>query len=422
METMWSVLIVYKMREMRPYICLSQFFRLCGFVVGDGRWISDRETLLSESEKYLFTLSLYADHEEDNTEKRIYDISGELPSEYDNEGNWKNEQNKCNQTLSAALGRINEKGIITENEYAVLQEISKLYVENYLLTAEYNCQHYSYDNELMIKARSSYRKVENILFEKFKQAYVDMNKEALPFIQFSRCYCAGRIQEIEDTFEMAPCFDFYKIVSMLNELYSTDNRFVSGFFLTGQFFERKKRWSRAIQNYGKFIDLSQRRGVEEAYYRLGKIVEENEGLGAAEKYYELSETERSNYRAKYKIAVFYEFCKEDYSAAEKSYLELVEYFERILSNGEMQPQELEYLFKLYFRCGRLYLRRLDDMQRAEEYFRRAEEIGNIEIGQMGFLRSFYGPEADSYLQRTIGRFPMYQIRINRDEAEYRGKS
>ena len=38
MEKIWSVLIKYKVRELRPYICLSQFFTWCGFVVGDGRY------------------------------------------------------------------------------------------------------------------------------------------------------------------------------------------------------------------------------------------------------------------------------------------------------------------------------------------------------------------------------------------------
>ena len=92
-----------------------------------------------------------------------------------------------------------------------------------------------------------------------------------------------------------------------------------------------------------------------------------------------------------------------------------------MQSGNMQPQELEYLFKLFFRFGRLWLRRIRNMSEATECFKSAEEIENITLDQMKFLTCFYGNEAEQYLEWTIQRLPMYQIRINRQEAEWNQK-
>lgn len=420
MGKIWSVLIKYKVQELRPYICLSQFFTLCGFMVGDGRYDLGDDDLPLGSKEYLFTLSLSEQTLPENIHSTFFDISDILPEIIENENNWKTEQTKCKLLLESVLGRVNNASIISDEEYDVLLVIANLYVKNTLNVHEYNCRQYFYAKEPMKQARNAYQNVEKILFGKFKEAYINEKHESLPFIQFARCYCGARIQEIEDNLNIVSRFDFYKISNILEETIKSNSQFIAGYYLLGQMYERKGKWRAAYQTYQKYLMyIEQKEILSDVCYRLGKATEELYNLSRAYEYYIKSYEIKHNYPAKYKIAVYEEFIRKDYMNATVIYEKMIRYFTEVIQYKNMQPQELEYLFKLYFRQGRLWLMRRGNMTEAKKYFVRAEQLERITIEQMSFLVCFYGNEAEEYLDRIIRRMPMYQIRINRQEAELR---
>ena len=85
----------------------------------------------------------------------------------------------------------------------------------------------------------------------------------------------------------------------------------------------------------------------------------------------------------------------------------------------MQPQSWN-IFLNYTSDREDYgLRRKKNMTEAKKCFVKAEHLEHITLEQMKFLYAFYGNEADEYLDLLIRRMPMNQIRINRQEAEWR---
>ena len=185
-------------------------------------------------------------------------------------------------------------------------------------------------------------------------------------------------------------------------------------------YEQKGKWRAAYQTYQIYrMRISQKEILSDVCYRLGKTTEELYNLRSAYAYYKKSYEIRHNYPAQYKVAVYEEFVRRDYTKAAMFYAEMVRYFTESVQYENMQPQELEYLFKLYFRQGRLWLRRKKNMTEAKKCFVKAEHLEHITLEQMKFLVCFYGNEADEYLDLLIRRMPMNQIRINRQEAEWR---
>lgn len=423
MQDTWSVFIVYNNDGVRPHICYSQYFRLCGFVVGGAKVPESSNTWYHESRKYLFTLVLNKGILENDTysENNIFNISDMLLFTKENEGDYALEQTKCRTALKAVLNVMLAEKMLTPKEYEALSFIAKLYVKFSILINEYNCQHYFFNRDVMQSAHLAFQKMEGRLFREYQNAYIysSEEREKIPFIQFARCYCAGRMQEIEDSLSLPSRFDFYKITNILDVLTRKNSKFLAGYYLQGQLFEKKKKWGKAYGCYREFLEYNKNGFIlGDVDYRLGKMVEEMENLKQANPHYEKSYQEDGNYPALYKMGLYEEFVQKDYREAEEIYLGMIDNLQKILESGEMQPQDLEYLFKLYFRCGRLYLRRLPDMHKAQFYFRKAEEIEEIKIEQMKFMKMFYGDEAEQYLQRTIAHYPIYQMRINRQEAEW----
>lgn len=423
MQDTWSVFIVYNNDGVRPHICYSQYFRLCGFVVGEAKVPESSEMWYAESRKYLFTLVLNRGILENDTDKgnNIFDLSGSLSFNKNNEGDYDLERAKCSTALIAVLDVMLEEGLVAPKEYEALSFIAKLYAKYSILINEYNCQHYFFNRDVIQSARLAFQKMESRLFAEYQHAYIKSSeeREKIPFIQFARCYCAGRMLEIEDSLSLTSRFDFYKVINILDVLTRKNPKFLAGYYLQGQLFEKKKKWGKAYGCYREFLEYNKNGLIlGDVDYRLGKMVEELENLKQANPHYEKSYQADGNYPALYKMGLYEEFVQKDYRKAEKMYLDMIDNLQSLLESGEMQPQDLEYLFKLYFRCGRLYLRRLPDMQKAQFYFRKAEEIEDIKIEQMKFMKLFYGNEADQYLRRTIAHFPMYQMRINRQEAEW----
>lgn len=423
MDGIWSVLIRYGKEELRPYICLSEFLRLSGFVVGDGR---DTDNVIGEEQqdygKYFLTLYLSKNTDASKEDNQSIDLSDVIPIILDAEDSQLKEAIACRKLLDIFLQRLSKIELFVDSEYQSLYVLSEYYIDNCLMIHEYNCEHYFYVKEAMNKAHKIYQKVEDSLFTRYRKMRDNNEKISLSVMEFARCYCAARLLEIEDSLEMQPCFNFAKIIHVIDHLLEINPNMVAAYFLQGKMYEKKGKWRTAHQKYQEFLKhINQKEILSEVWYRLGKTAEELYDLNKAYPYYRKSQDIKNNYPAEYKLVVYEEFVQKDYIKATQIYQKMIASFTNIMQSGNMQPQELEYLFKLFFRFGRLWLRRIRNMSEATECFKSAEEIENITLDQMKFLTCFYGNEAEQYLEWTIQRLPMYQIRINRQEAEWNQK-
>lgn len=409
MQKLWTVLILYKAENLKQYIFLRNFFRICGFIVGNGKIHEDNKENIEEKKKeFLFTVSLSQDislNGESNTFFKLDDCKD------------------SKQLIISVLSKMSDYRLIQSNEYDILQQITRLYINNYIGIHEYNCKHFHYDEEQMNAAYSAYCKMEMELFELLKERY---NKEGVsPIIQHARYYSIWRVTQIEELFEKQNRYNIEKVLLALDDDADESTKIVSFYYLRGRICEAKKQWKNAEKGYYMFLERTQgMRFSSFIWYRLGKVEEEKLGLEESIQYYQKAfDLNKDSYKAKYKLAVYYEFSKTNYNyeKAEQLYQELLEQVYKMLSEGTIEPRELEYLFKLYFRCGRLYLKRLHNMSKAAEYFQKAENMESISIKQMSFLREFYGEEAEKFLKIVLNRFPMRQVRINRQEAELNQK-
>lgn len=416
MDNNLFVLVLYKLKEVKPYICLSNFLRLCGIVVEEKR-LESGEGFVKEQELEKCTCVFLLSEETIKIESKVpFLYIPPCPESV------KDDRSICSYTVKTALELLYERDIVDDEIHEGLLKVAEVYRKTSLRVHEYNFQQYFYDEELMKNARNAYQKAEEVLFNYYKEvAPQGKGKEAL-LVQYSRCFSAVRIVAIEKQFNMRETYDASLVKRALHSLVENDKNLVWGYWLLGQLSEIQDQFEEAIHYYEYCMEIYGRREggfVSDILYRIGKIYEsKNEKKRAAICYEEALRCHGDNYRAEYKVIVFWEFVKKQYTAAINGYYNMIRKFEELLQDGYLQPMELEYLFKLYFRCGRLFLRRMPDMQKARAYFEKAEGLGSTAASKMKFMQVFYGEEAEKYLKKTLDRFPMYQIRINKQETEW----
>lgn len=125
-----------------------------------------------------------------------------------------------------------------------------------------------------------------------------------------------------------------------------------------------------------------------AAYRLGLFYEDvRENYEMAAKYYELAYRNKENYKALYKIALLAER-KKDYKRAYKLYERLVSQLEYVLEYEIIQPIQVEYLFKVYYRLGKICRIHLVKYYIGLDYIDRAIKLVNEEK-YIPFFKMFY---------------------------------
>lgn len=412
MNNFLRILILYKIRELKPFICLSNFLKLCGFIVEEKIFESDNAILTEDFRQFTCAVALTNNDLETHIKSNFFYINP-----YSNQ---EDDQKVCKNTVISTLEQIKIRKILSTDICECLLRIAEVYRENNLRIYEYNSFHFFYDEGIMSETYSAYQSAEIQLFDLFKRMYVEDKAEVLPFVQYARCYSICRMHEIEKRFCKEEKYDIEKVMNTLEELVISHNEIISIYCLMGQICEAQRSWNKAYEYYSCFLKIIDKGSfASNIWYRIGKVVEEGQNLRNAQEYYQRAYLENNqNYQAEYKLLVYEEFSAKKYWEAVIGYQKLIKKYEDIMKEGNLQPKELEYLFKFYFRCGRLYLRKLFDMNKAKMYFEKEEELARVSINEMIFFTKFYGKEAEDYLRKTTGRFPMYQIRINKQEAEW----
>lgn len=151
-------------------------------------------------------------------------------------------------------------------------------------------------------------------------------------------------------------------------------------------------------------------------YRLGRFYEKvraNDEMAA--KYYELAYRNKDNYRALYKVAFFAERFG-NYEQSYDLYKQLTEQLEYILDYGMIQPIQLEYLFKVYYRMIRICRIRFKQYYKGMELVDRAIKLVN-EKKFIPFFELFYEDYAKEKEEYMINHLKLDAVMREKEELE-----
>lgn len=411
--TEWrAVLIAYRPQDVKPYICLSNFLRICGIIVGDGK--VNAEKIKISTQDFDVVININGAFEFAEPERFIIDI---YPYQ-GMESQQTDDSQICENTVLSVLEKLENQKLITASQYEVFRMIAHVYKTYELRLQEYNCQYYWHSKEIAREVYKSLISAETKLYELEKQTH-EIEMDDLVYVQYARCYIAKRACEMIRELGEESIYSSKAIIAALKSIIEKKSEFITVYFLLGSFMENvEENIDEAFEYYYLFLDKCANKCYNnEVYYRLGKLCEGRRLFNKSRIYFTKSYmSDSGSYRAKYKIAEYLEMKLKEFLKAIDLYKEIITELEYLLERGELQPIDLEYLFKVYFRCGRIFLKKFIDIEKAKYYFNKEETLAKINVSQMPFMEMFYGERAEFYLNQTKMRFPMYQIRINQQEA------
>lgn len=405
----------YLLSEVKPEICFSHFFELCGIMVKSSKIEEDNTLNPIVSEIFQKLLKIEKDggeHHPEFIEINPYKKDGQ-------EGQLTDDSEICKNTVMQALKKLKDAGMLGDAEHAALELVAKVYGDFNLRLHEYNSKYYWYDPDVARQTYYAFAAAEKRLFWLLKVNYGKLDTEGYMIIRYARCYCARRAMEMEKAMEKVSRYSARLVFEDLKEITEKLPEFITVYLLMGHVAEiNGNDREQGIRYYRMFIEkCREKQFCSEAYYRLGKIYEAKHRKEKAQECFKQSlECNPNNYRSMYKIGEYLELNCGKFFAARKMYEKIEEMLKILKEQKEMQPIELEYLFKIYFRCGRLYLKRIPNPKKAYRYFKEEEKLEAMKVSDIPFMQTFYGEEAEKYLSYTKSRFPMYQIRINQQSA------
>ena len=230
---------------------------------------------------------------------------------------------------------------------------------------------------------------------------------------------------------MDDIYDIYKVINLLESKDNTNIIAISK--LLGDIFNTIGNKGKAFRQYDTFIKNNKDKSyTSDTLYRMGDIIYD---IGDVKKTYgtlytkkdSLSFFEQSylldndNFEALKNYAYVEEFENKEYYQAEKKYHEIIKKLELLYKRKIIEPDELEGLFRTYFRLGRLYLRRLKNSELAEEYFMKAINLENLEENDLVLLEEST-QDKDKRLVKIKKELPFYQIKLNANEANWNIKT
>lgn len=423
MDNNLTALINYQCEQVRPCICLANFLRLCGFIVDKNNVeLNIGKSVIQQGDYYLvFDMCDEPQGKENSEDSTVHIFLGGIIKKINANDALVGNQ-KCTSMIEQMLIELKNEEVISDNIYRCLCVILRIYDGYDLKKIEYNCSRFSYDEELMSTAYDMYYYAE----KKFEKLNEDIEQKqlyaAIPFVYYARAYSLMRMNEIENILNKYKAYDDKRFLSLARKAKELDSRFCAADYLIGQFYANEKRWNPALENYMIFLHSFGKKAYSSmVWYRYGKVMEEIHGICQAEPYYQRAiDLNRKNYQARYKQAVYVEFGEKIYLKAYKYYNSLIREFLFLLEKGILQPREFEYLFKLFFRCGRMLNLRMEEPDKAKTYFELAEKMGNIDFEKMKFFQLFYGGvTAENCFRKMIDRLPIFQVRINKQETEFK---
>lgn len=401
------IYIPYHINRLKSSIYLTRFLQISGYQV-----FSER-----------MDVQLFSESEED------FDISMILSpeSEYDlSEVGSKNEiiltksELDGYEEVAQIINELEDKCLIETDTSASLKFVYDVFRENQLALHEYNCDYYFFDKDVNQSAYEAYDKAVRSMDNYLNSDVVADTDIDILRLQYAKYYLEKRKLEKLKDLDNEIKDEIEDIFGKLLELLRKDEQFVSVYMLIGDaLILNLANTNTAMDYYNKYFMKAQKnRCASAVYYRCGRVLEiRSGGLKRAYKAYYLSNNiDHNNYRAAYKLALYYTIVEDDTDKVLELYGKIINTLTDLQMTGYIQPIEIEYLFKTLFICGKYYVEYLKSYSVALPYFERTEKLMNIRLADLKFLQEMYGTDAQKYFDSIIDRFPVRQVEINKQFA------
>ena len=449
-----TMLFVYNTDNIKYYYNIASFFKMFGFIIGKykldaytgdlNKKLEDYNTIIllddikdinstdykELSKKILNGLASKGVIKEENENVLINYISEILIQEFESDSlsfksiNLKDDISKnIDYTLivEKILKKLEKQRLITKESNAFLLEMFKLYQDNNMAKIEYIST--SRSKEDIKEVYNSFMSFESLLFKRRNQSK-EITKEELSLIDYARGYSVYQVKrhllkDMDDT------YDIYKVINLLESKDNTSMIAITK--LLGDIFNTKGEKGKAFRQYDTFFENNKDKSyTSDTLNRMGDIIYD---IGDVKKTYgnlytkkdSLSFFEQSylldndNFEALKNYAYVEEFENKEYYQAEKIYQEIIKKLELLYKRKIIEPDELEGLFRTYFRIGRLYLRRLNKSELAEEYFMKAMNLEKLEENDLILLEEST-QDKEKRLIKIKNALPFYQMKVNANEA------
>lgn len=455
-----TMLFVYNTNNIKYYYNIASFFKMFGFVVGKykldaytgdlNKKLEDYNTIIllddikdinstdykELSKKILNGLASKGVIKEENENVLVNYISEILIQEFESDSlsfksiNLKDDISKnIDYTLivEKILKKLEKQRLITKESNAFLLEMFKLYQDNNMAKIEYIST--SRSKEDIKEVYNSFMSFESLLFKRRNQSK-EITKEELSLIDYARGYSVYQVKrhllkDMDDT------YNIYKVINLLESKDNTSMIAITK--LLGDIFNTIGKKGKALKQYNTFIQNNEDKSyTSDTLYRIGDIIYD---VGGVKKTYgtlytkkdSLSFFEQSysldndNYEALRNYAYVEEFENKEYYQVEKIYQEIIKKLELLYKRKIIELDELEILFKTYFRMGRLYLKRLKNSELAEEYFMKAINIENLRENDLVLLEES-AQDKEKRLVKIKKELPFFQMKVNANEANWEIKT
>ena len=451
-----TMLFVYNTNNIKYYYNIASFFKMFGFVVGKykldaytgdlNKKLEDYNTIIllddikdinstdykELSKKILNGLASKGVIKEENENVLVNYISEILIQEFESDSlsfksiNLKDDISKnIDYTLivEKILKKLEKQRLITKESNAFLLEMFKLYQDNNMAKIEYIST--SRSKEDIKEVYNSFMSFESLLFKRRNQSK-EITKEELSLIDYARGYSVYQVKhhllkDMDDT------YDIYKVINLLESKDNTSMIAITK--LLGDIFNTIGKKGKALKQYNTFIQNNEDKSyTSDTLYRIGDIIYDvgdvkktygtlytkKDSLSFFEQSYSL---DNDNYEALRNYAYVEEFENKEYYQAEKIYQEIIKKLELLYKRKIIELDELEILFKTYFRMGRLYLKRLKNSELAEEYFMKAINLEKLEENDLILLEEST-QDKEKRLIKIKNALPFYQMKVNANEANW----
>lgn len=455
-----TMLFVYNTNNIKYYYNIASFFKMFGFVVGKykldaytgdlNKKLEDYNTIIllddikdinstdykELSKKILNGLASKGVIKEENENVLVNYISEILIQEFESDSlsfksiNLKDDISKnIDYTLivEKILKKLEKQRLITKESNAFLLEMFKLYQDNNMAKIEYIST--SRSKEDIKEVYNSFMSFESLLFKRRNQSK-EITKEELSLIDYARGYSVYQVKrhllkDMDDT------YNIYKVINLLESKDNTSMIAITK--LLGDIFNTIGKKGKALKQYNTFIQNNEDKSyTSDTLYRIGDIIYDvgdvkktygtlytkKDSLSFFEQSYSL---DNDNYEALRNYAYVEEFENKEYYQVEKIYQEIIKKLELLYKRKIIELDELEILFKTYFRMGRLYLKRLKNSELAEEYFMKAINIENLRENDLVLLEES-AQDKEKRLVKIKKELPFYQMKVNANEANWEIKT
>ena len=455
-----TMLFVYNTNNIKYYYNIASFFKMFGFIVGKykldaytgdlNKKLEDYNTIIllddikdinmtdykDLSKKILNGLASKGVIKEENENVLVNYISEILIQEFESDSlsfksiNLKDDISKnIDYTLivEKILKKLEKQRLITKESNAFLLEMFKLYQDNNMAKIEYIST--SRSKEDIKEVYNSFMSFESLLFKRRNQSK-EITKEELSLIDYARGYSVYQVKrhllkDMDDT------YNIYKVINLLESKDNTSMIAITK--LLGDIFNTIGKKGKALKQYNTFIQNNEDKSyTSDTLYRIGDIIYDvgdvkktygtlytkKDSLSFFEQSYSL---DNDNYEALRNYAYVEEFENKEYYQVEKIYQEIIKKLELLYKRKIIELDELEILFKTYFRMGRLYLKRLKNSELAEEYFMKAINIENLRENDLVLLEES-AQDKEKRLVKIKKELPFFQMKVNANEANWEIKT